>query len=108
MLFSYIIRKVADKEGYFVDDLFCGHGIGDYLHCKPSIIHHKNNSPGFIEEGMVFTIEPALCLHKHTEVYLWEDQFTVTSKNNPSSQFEHMVYISPNGPELLTTSPFDL
>ena len=99
---SSINRHIANKEGFFVDNLFCGHGIGDYLHCKPTIVHNKNNSNGLIEEGMVFTIEPALCLFPHKEFYVWDDNFTVTSKNNPSSQYEHMVYIGPNGTEVLT------
>ena len=94
---------VAEKEGLCVDDNFCGHGIGRFLHCKPLIQHCRNADKTIIEEGMVFTVEPILTLFPHKQLYVWSDGFTVTSKNNPSAQMEHMIVVHENGPEILTT-----
>lgn len=60
--FSNIIRDIAWKEGFYVDENFCGHGIGKHMHMLPQIIHTYNNSREIIEEGMVFTIEPIFAL----------------------------------------------
>ena len=69
---------------------------------KPTISHNLNNDPGYIEEGMVFTIEPILTLYPHQKLYLWDDDFTVTSFGNPSAQYEHTIIVNENGPEILT------
>ncbi len=99
-----LIREIASKDGFHVDEYFTGHGIGKHLHMKPSIFHSlfKNTNEQFIEEGMVFTIEPIITLFPHDKIYIWKDQFTIISENNPSAQMEHMVYINDNGPEILT------
>lgn len=53
---------------------------------------------------MVFTIEPIFTLMDslQTQMYLGHDEFSVNSVFNPSVQWEHMVYISKDGPEVLT------
>lgn len=43
ILSRYIKSSIAEKEGFFVDEYFGGHGIGKYLHMKPLITHCKNN-----------------------------------------------------------------
>lgn len=55
-----------------------------------------------METGMAFTIEPILLLHPYNELYMWEDNWTVTCLNNPSAQWEHIVYITETGHEILT------
>lgn len=94
--------SIARKEGFFVDDYFCGHGLGRNLHQKPLIRHHENSFEGFIEEGMVFTIEPIFMLFEHKEIFVWPDQFTVQSKFNLSAQHEEMIYVGKDGPQILT------
>lgn len=88
----------------FVDDNFCGHGIAKYLHSEPIISHTRNKKMTRIEEGMVFTVEPIISLFPHKQLYMWPDNFTITSVNNPSAQMEHMVLIHANGPEILTNA----
>jgi methionyl aminopeptidase len=104
MQFGSVISDVADKEGVYVDDNFCGHGIGRFLHSEPIISHDRNENNTIIEEGMVFTIEPILMLQPHSQLLQWPDGFTITSKNNPSSQLEHMVLVLQSGIEILTKS----
>ena len=58
-----------------------------------------------LKEGMVFTIEPIICLNKYQNLYLLPDKWSIISPNNPSSQFEHTVMITKNGCEILTLRP---
>lgn len=71
---------------------------------KPTISHNFNLDPGFIEEGMVFTVEPILMMFPHKRLYMWDDEFTVTSYCNPSVQYEHTIIVKADGPEILTQS----
>lgn len=98
------ISEVAQNEGFFVDEYFCGHGIGKFLHMKPLISHNINEESLVMEEGMVFTIEPILTMFPVTEnnIYCWPDKWTISCDNNPSAQFEHMVLINQSGVEVLT------
>ena len=102
MLLRFLKRKIAAKENYFVDENFTGHGIGKYLHMAPHVQHSINSDDMVLEEGMVFTIEPILCLYPHNQLYIWEDNFTIISENNPSAQMEHQVYLGERGAEILT------
>lgn len=102
MLLGFFKSGIAEKEGFFVDQNFCGHGIGSFLHMGPHVQHCVNSDELVLEEGMVFTIEPILCLYPHKDIYIWEDGFTIVSENNPSAQVEHQVYLGENGAEILT------
>ena len=53
---------MARKEGFFVDENFCGHGVGKELHMAPLVRHTTNDDNNIIEENMVFTIEPILMM----------------------------------------------
>jgi len=81
---------------------FCGHGIGKVFHTTPNILHYRNNEPGKMEVGHVFTIEPMICegTSRHVE---WNDNWTATTKDGKrSAQFEHTLLITPTGVEALT------
>ncbi|KAL1508158.1 hypothetical protein AB1Y20_007745 [Prymnesium parvum] len=104
-----IIEDYVTPLGYSSVATFCGHGIGKTFHCTPNILHTKNNEPGKMQVGHVFTIEPMICegTHRHVE---WADGWTATTKDGKrSAQFEHTLLITPTGVELLTgklpTSP---
>ena len=55
--------------------------------------HYKNNEPGKMEVGHVFTIEPMICegTSKHVE---WADDWTATKDGKRSAQFENTRYSS--------------
>jgi methionyl aminopeptidase len=81
---------------------FCGHGIGSVFHTTPNILHYRNNEPGKMEVGHVFTIEPMICegTEKHVE---WRDAWTATTIDGKrSAQFEHTLLITEDGVEALT------
>ncbi|KAK2143226.1 hypothetical protein LSH36_863g00029 [Paralvinella palmiformis] len=96
------ISKVASSLGYQVVPDFCGHGIGDYFHGPPTIVHVVNNVSGKMQEGMTFTIEPVIS-EGGVEFTVLDDGWTSISKDNSrSAQFEHTILITGNGAEILT------
>ena len=105
-----IIQRIAGMNGLAVVKTYCGHGVGEYFHCAPSIPHYANNKAvGIMQEGHVFTIEPMINLGSYRDK-LWPDDWTaVTVDGKRSAQFEHTLVITKTGVEVLTarlpTSP---
>jgi len=99
------IQQVAAKAGYSVVKEFCGHGIGKIFHGDPQILHWGIPNTGTqILPGMCFTVEPMLNAGKDS-VKLLSDGWTVVTKDRqPSAQFEHQIYVTETGYEILTTS----
>lgn len=99
------IEKVANNAGYSIVREFCGHGIGTIFHAEPQILHWGLPNTGVqILPGMCFTVEPMLNAGKE-DVKLLADGWTVVTRDRqPSAQFEHQVYITETGYEILTNS----
>lgn len=96
------INEIADKHGYGVVEHFVGHGVGQVFHSAPSILHNRNNQPGFMVVGQTFTIEPMLTQGSIRDV-MWNDNWTcVTEDGGLSAQFEHSLLITESGVEILT------
>jgi methionyl aminopeptidase len=53
---------IADEEGFTVDEMFCGHGVGRVIHCAPLIQHTRNMSDVRMVPGLVFTIGKILLM----------------------------------------------
>ncbi len=99
---------MAGKKGYYVSDLFTGHGIGNKLHMPP-MIHHTYNIESQrikMEVGNVFTIEPIVLYKRPLKINWWQDGFTVVAPNIPSgilyififiAQWEHTVALTNQG-----------
>ena len=98
------IQRYAEGEGYGVVREYGGHGVGRSLHEDPFVAHVGKPGVGpEIRPGMVFTIEPMLN-EGGADTKLGEDGWTVsTADGKRSSQFEHTIAITDNGPEILTT-----
>lgn len=105
-----IIEEHASKNNCSVVRTYCGHGINQLFHCQPNVPHYaKNKAIGVAKPGMVFTIEPMLCLGTYQDTN-WPDNWTaVTQDGKRSAQFEHMLLVTEDGCEVLTarteTSP---
>lgn len=98
------IQQVADSYGYQSVQKYRGHGIGTEFHCAPFVKHFRNQDYLRLEKGMVFTIEPMLTAGS-ANCFEWDDQWTVaTVDNSLAAQFEHTVYITDDGVEILTVS----
>ncbi|KAI7869278.1 methionine aminopeptidase, merops subfamily M24 [Spinellus fusiger] len=96
------ICEHAHGQGYSVSNELSGHGIGKEFHCYPLILHHINEEEGVMLPGMAFTIEPVLCQGSPMGV-MWPDNWTIsTVDGGRSAQFEHTVFITENGVEVLT------
>ena len=81
------------------------HGIGRMFH-SGLIVPHYDAAPSYgtlIEPGMTFTIEPMLNLGGGHEWEMWDDGWTVVTKDRRrSAQFEHTILITDSGNEILT------
>lgn len=97
------IEEFARKSGYGVVREFCGHGIGEMFHTAPTVPHFFDaRADTVIQEGMLFTIEPMLTLGS-PQLSEWDDGWTIVTRDGRrSAQFEHTVYITANGAEILT------
>lgn len=98
------VQRFAEERGYSIVREYIGHGIGRDLHEDPQVVFaDQRPGTGFrMEPGMTITIEPifnagsARCLVER-------DGWTVrTADGALSAQFEHMVAITKDGPEILS------
>jgi methionyl aminopeptidase len=97
------IEELAHREGCSVVREYGGHGIGRAMHQEPHVPHHGPRGRGLrLMSGMVITIEPMINLGA-AEVVALEDGWTViTQDGSLSAQFEHTVYVTDAGCEILT------
>lgn len=98
------IQRHAHANRYSVVEEFCGHGIGQYFHEAPQILHYYNKDSDKIvmQPGMIFTIEPMINQGKrHLKVL--PDQWTAVTKDHKlSAQWEHTILVTETGFEVLT------
>lgn len=101
---SAAVQRHAERAGYSVVREFVGHGIGRALHEEPQIPNFGEPGHGpVLKEGMVLAIEP-MVNEGAGAVRVLDDQWTaVTADGAYSAHFEHMVAISRNGPDVLTS-----
>lgn len=99
------IAKTARRYGCTVLDSFVGHGIGHAMHEEPMVLNSGEPGTGVpIVPGMVFTIEPILCLGK-PDVQVLDDGWTiVTQDSSKCAQFEHTIAVFSNRTQILTNS----
>ena len=97
------ICEVAYGAGCSVVRDFGGHGIGRAMHQGPHVSHVGRAGTGpRLKEGMTFTIEPMVNAG-HEDVFVLEDGWTVlTADGSLSAQFEHTVWVTADGCEVLT------
>lgn len=98
------ISEYAKENGYSIVRELGGHGIGLEFHEDPFIAHVGKKGTGMLlVPGMIFTIEPMINVGKSSVVLDRYNGWTIyTSDKKPSAQFEHMILITENGPEILT------
>ncbi|KAF8520762.1 methionyl aminopeptidase [Hysterangium stoloniferum] len=97
------IHEFALAKRYSVNDQCTGHGIGRVFHRPPWILHFKNDEPGKMLPGHVFTIEPALVQGDKARGWMFPDGWTIATESGArSAQAEHTVLITETGVEVLT------
>ncbi len=97
------IQRLVEGRGYSVVRDYCGHGIGRAFHEEPQLLHFGEPNQGRrLEPGTVLTVEPMVNAGA-PEVRVLDDQWTaVTVDGSLSSQFEHTVAITDDGPDVLS------
>lgn len=104
------VQRVAEAAGFGVVRELVGHGIGASLHEDPAIpnfvpnpfARHRYQNRKLVA-GMVVCIEPMINSGGH-RVETGDDEWTVTTiDGGRSAHFEHMVHVTEDGPEILTT-----
>ena len=99
------VEKTAQKYGCSIIKEFVGHGIGKEMHQEPAVPHFGKAGTGIrIVPGMVFTIEPVVCLGK-PEVIMPRNGWNCRTKDNSfSAQFENTIAVFKDRIEILTLS----
>ncbi len=100
---SRAIENHIKRKGYAPVRDFTGHGVGKYLHEKPSIPNFVGNSKGIIiKPGMVLAVEP-MANEKKAETILMKNKWTAVTKDGRlSAHFEHTIAVTEEEPEILT------
>ena len=80
-----------------------GHGIGRDMHEDPQIPNFGQPGRGpLIEEGMVFCIEPMVCVGG-SNVRMGDDNWAIYSEDGSlTAHFEHTVAVTAAAPRILT------
>jgi methionyl aminopeptidase len=103
---GHAIQSYVEDLGYTVVREFCGHGIGKKFHEDPQVLHYGKPNTGLrLEAGMIFTIEPMINAGKAGIRQLADGWTIVTKDHSLSAQWEHTILVTPDGYEVLTTSP---
>ena len=96
------IEDVAKKYKMGIVRQYGGHGVGRNMHEDPFVFNYRTNSNVILQKGMTIAIEPMLNLGCD-EVDVLSDNWTVVTRDKmPSAHFEHTVYVTDNGPDILT------
>jgi methionyl aminopeptidase len=97
------IENYAEVKRYSVVREYGGHGIGQELWEEPFISHVGPADRGpRLQEGMVINIEPMINAGRPETRLLGDEWTVVTADGSLSAQFEHMIAVTANGPEILS------
>jgi len=100
---SHEIHKAIKGFGFECCYNFVGHGIGYKFHTEPEVpnIGFQGVGPRLIE-GMCIAIEPIALENSSKDLELGDDGWTIRNVAGLASHCEDTVYISKNGPIIVT------
>jgi methionyl aminopeptidase len=100
---GFYTQRIAEMAGYKVPTNLGGHGVGASLHMPPFVPNYGSRGTGEkLFAGMYIAIEPMLFAGP-SNVIVCEDSWTIKSETGViSAHFENTVYISNEGPVVLT------
>lgn len=100
-----VLEDYITDAGYVPLRDYCGHGIGTKPHDEPNIPNYLEGQPNQgpkIKNGMVFCLEPMVCIESGIPVVL-EDQWSVMSEDEMrTSHYEHQVAVVDGRAVILT------
>jgi methionyl aminopeptidase len=102
---SQVIQTEIESAGYFPVHQYTGHGIGRRLHQPPNIPcwldADPKNTP-LLKVNQTLAIE-VMYAQGTSQVKIDADGWTArTADGSLSAQFEHTIYLTKNGPKILT------
>jgi methionyl aminopeptidase len=100
---SSTVQQRVESDGFSIIRSLVGHGIGRQMHEDPQIPNFGEPGKGpLIEEGMVFCIEPMVCVGSPA-VRMGDDNWAIYSADGSlTAHFEHTVAVTSDGPRILT------
>lgn len=98
------VHTHAEKNGYQVVRDIGGHGVGFEFHEDPWVSYVSNAGEDMlIVPGMMFTIEPMVNMGTYQIFTDEENEWEVhTLDRKPSAQWEIQIYVSEDGPEIIS------
>ena len=97
------VSASVKPSGFALAKDLVGHGVGYQIHEEPYV--PNVGKPGTGEElvpGMVFAVEPMVCVGKGSWKTLADGYTIVTKDGSRSAHFEHTVAMTAEGPIVLT------
>jgi methionyl aminopeptidase len=100
---GHAVQAHCEKAGFSVVREYVGHGIGRQLHEAPQIPNYGDPGTGpLIKANMTFAIEPMINIGR-PETKTMANKWTVVSRDKSwSAHFEHTIWVTEAGPEILT------
>jgi methionyl aminopeptidase len=96
------VENYIAKQGFFVVRELNGHGVGGFIHEKPSVPHFFNRKlKEEFKAGMVLTLEPFIALEE-TRITTATDGWTLKTNGTLVAQYEHTLVITDDEPILVT------
>lgn len=102
---SAAIEGHARAHGYGVVRELVGHGIGANMHEAPEVPNFVNVHMGRgarLVEGMALAVEPMINLGSAAVKFLPDGWTCATADGKLSAHYENTIFITKNGPEILT------
>lgn len=101
---GYAVQSYTEGFGYGVVRELVGHGVGKNLHEAPEVPNYGRRGRGTkLQSGMVLAIEPMITLGKRNVVQESDGWTIRTNDWSPAAHFEHTVWVTNGGCEVLTT-----
>jgi methionyl aminopeptidase len=106
---SAAIAAIGQAGGYGIVHEYCGHGIGRVLHGWPQIPNLPGDGPSpTLQAGQAIAIEPMFTLGTGDTRVKADDWTVVTTDGSLSAHCEHTVWITADGPQVLTALSSDI
>jgi len=98
------IEDYVKSNGFSIVEDYTGHGVGRNLHEEPSVFNFRTNDlPNVtLREGMTIAVEPIINLGSKYCKTLRDGWTVITKDGNLSAQWEHTVFVTKDGFEILT------
>lgn len=96
------VENYVARQGFFVVRELNGHGVGGFIHEKPSVPHYFNRKlKEEFKQGMVLTLEPFVAMER-TSITTSPDGWTLKTNGALVAQYEHTLVITEDEPILVT------